>query len=168
MTTRHQYLRKANDNLVSHCKCERAHALISPPGQLDCPWCGCGWLFICSTCRKAFTFAEGIVLNEPWADTARREIHAAYGREPEPGEVDEWVDGMKVLLSQVERGKLYVYFDGYIIPVTADGIDIEGWYARHHLDFVPQIEATSDPQAFDGLLCSREYWQSDRIERPDD
>src|SRR6266566_1407987 len=52
------YLRKANDNLVSHCKCDEAY--ISAPSQMDCPWCGCGWLFTCSHCRKAFTFAEAV------------------------------------------------------------------------------------------------------------
>src|SRR5262249_18861030 len=56
--SRHVYLRKANNDLVSHCACAQADALVTAPSQMDCPWCGCGWLFICSRCRKAFTFAE--------------------------------------------------------------------------------------------------------------
>ena len=37
------YLEKDNDQLVSFCSCEPAY--ITYPPQLDCPWCGCGWLF---------------------------------------------------------------------------------------------------------------------------
>lgn len=50
----------------------------------------------------------------------------------------------------------------------ADGITIEGWHSYHQLEFVPQIAALSDSEIRDGLLCSPEYWQSDRVERRDD
>lgn len=50
------YLVKKNDDVISHCKCEES--FVGEEGQLDCPWCGCGWLFSCSKCRKAFTFSE--------------------------------------------------------------------------------------------------------------
>jgi hypothetical protein len=164
----HLYLRKANDDLVSHCRCHRGDALISSPGQMDCPWCGCGWLFSCSNCRKAFTFAEAVEINESWAVTAERDIRVMYRREPEAGEVEEWVEFMKILLKGVECGEQYVYFDGYVIPVTADGITIEGWHSHHQLDFVPQVAALSDSEICDGLLCATAYWQSNRVERQND
>ena len=77
-----------------------------------------------------------------------------FGREPEPGEVDEWIEFMKILLKDVQCGERYVYFDGYVIPVTADGVNIEGWHSHHQLDFVPQIAALADSEIRDGLLCS--------------
>lgn len=43
------YLIKDNDDLCSHCACETAY--ITFPPQMDCPWCGCGWLFSCTACR---------------------------------------------------------------------------------------------------------------------
>jgi hypothetical protein len=85
----HLYLAKANDDLVSHCRCARPDALISSPCQMDCPWCGCGWLFICSRCRKAFTFAQAVEVNETWEQTADRTIRGLYQREPKPGQVEE-------------------------------------------------------------------------------
>jgi hypothetical protein len=160
---KHIYLRKANDDFVSHCQCDPADALISSPGQMDCPWCGCGWLFICSRCRKAFTFAEGTEVPESWQATADRTICALYQRRPEAGEVKEWIDFMKILLKGVEAGQQYVYFDGYVIPTSAAGVTIEGWHAQHDLDFVPQVAALSDPGVSDRLLCSRQYWQSNRV-----
>jgi hypothetical protein len=36
------------------------------------------------------------------------------------------------------------------------------------LDFVPQVAALSDSAIRNGLLCSTEYWQSNRVERRDD
>jgi len=50
------YLVKASNDLISHCKCE--YAPIGAPGQMDCPWCGCGWLFLCPKCRRAFTLCN--------------------------------------------------------------------------------------------------------------
>ena len=109
---------------------------------MDCPWCGCGCLFSCSNCRKAFTFAEAVQINEYRAVTAERDIRGMYRRE-QPGEVEEWVEFMKILLKDIQCGEQYVYFDGYVIPVNADGITIEGWHSHHQLDFVPQSRGVS-------------------------
>jgi hypothetical protein len=132
---------------------------------MDCPWCGCAWLFICSRCRKAFTFAEGVEVNESWAETGDRTVRALYRREPDAGEVEEWVGFMKILLKPVKPGELYVYLDGYVIPTTSDGVTIEGWHSHHNLEFVPHVAAMNDPAIRDDVLCSREYWQSNRVKR---
>ena len=164
---RHLYLRKANDDLVSHCRCKAADALISSPGQMDCPWCGCGWLFSCGRCRKAFAFAEGVEVGESWEETGKRTIRALYQRGPAPGEVEEWVWFMKILLRDVQVGEMYVYLDGHVIPATDDGFTIDGWHSRHDLSFVPQVEALVKPEVYNNLLCSRDYWLSNRVERHD-
>jgi hypothetical protein len=161
---KHLYLRKANDDLVSHCKCDKADALITNPCQMGCPWCGCGWLFICGRCRKAFTFAEGIEVAESWKETGERTVRALFRREPEPGEVKDWIAWMKILLEGFEPGERYVYFDGHVIPTTAEGVTVEGMHSRHALDFVPQVAALTDPGVRERLLGSREYWQSNRVE----
>ncbi len=164
---RHLYLRKANDDFVSHCKCDKADAWITSPGQMDCPWCGCGWLFICGRCSKAFTFAEAAAIDESWEDTGTRNVRSLYERDPEAGEIDEWVQFMKILLKGIRPGETYVYFDGYVVPATAAGVKIEGWHSRHELDFVPQVAAMTDPAISDRLLSARDYWQTNRIVRQD-
>lgn len=40
---------------ICHCHCKSSEAVAS---QRSCPWCGCGWLWICAECRKGFTVAE--------------------------------------------------------------------------------------------------------------
>src|SRR5262249_6838134 len=102
VVAKHLYLRKASDELVSHCRCAESEALITSPGQMDCPWCGCGWLFICSRCRKAFTFAEGVEVNESWDETADRTLRTLYQREPESGEAEDWIGFMKILLEGIK------------------------------------------------------------------
>jgi hypothetical protein len=67
---------------------------------------------------------------------------------------------MKILLNGVECADKYVYFDGHVIPVTADGVNIEGWHSHHQLDFAPHIAALSDPAVRDGLPGSPEDWQN--------
>src|SRR5216684_6234859 len=141
--TMHVYLVKDSNELVSHCNCQ--DAMITFPPQADCPWCGCGWLFTCIGCRKAFTFARGVVVNESWEATARRDLVNGRGREPEPEEVSRWVEAMQALLAEVEDGDQYVCLDGLIIPTETDRVTFEGWHARHDLDFVPQAAALTDP-----------------------
>ena len=165
----HVYLRKHNDQLVSHCRCAPAEALISSPAQMDCPWCGCGWLFTCTRCRKAFTFAEGVEVDGSWEQTADRSIRALYRREPEPDEAAEWVGFMKLLLRDVVPGEAYVYLDGWVLPAAeATRVAIDGWHSRHDLDVVPQVAALRDRSFGTGMLESREYWRSTALERDDD
>jgi hypothetical protein len=132
---------------------------------MDCPWCGCGWLFICSRCRKAFTFAEAVELTESWEETAERAIRGLFQREPKPGQVEEWVGFMKILLKGILLGEKYVYLDGWVISTNAESVSVEGWHSQHDLEFVPQIAALEDPGVRTGLLSSKEYWLSTASEQ---
>jgi hypothetical protein len=161
---KHLYLAKASDALICHCACDPDLALVSSPSQTDCPWCGCGWLFICSRCLKAFTFARVVEVNESWEHTASCVIRALYRREPEPGQVEEWVGFMEILLKGVRRGREYVYLDRWVLPTTAEGVHLEGWHSRHALPFVPHVAAVGDPGVQSAVLSNRQYWLSSAIE----
>jgi len=156
--SRHIYLRKANDDLISFCMCDKAEALISEPGQMDCPWCGCGWLFTCMKCRKAFTFAEGFEVGKSWEDLADRDIRGFYEHAPEPRETQAWTASMKSLLQDAQVGEQYVYFDGHVIPRSAESVHFVGWNSKHELGFLPHVAALEDPEILDGLLRSVDYW----------
>ena len=123
---------------------------------------------MCGGCLKAFTFAEAVEVDESWDVTGSRDIRAMYRREPEPSDVEEWVGFMKILLKGVQCGEKVIYFDGYVIPVSVDGVTVEGWQSHHRLDFVPQLAAVSDYEVRGSLLCSPEYWQANRVEGQDD
>lgn len=153
------YLAKDNDELISHCKCTTT-ALVSVPGQMDCPWCGCGWLFTCITCRKAFTFAKAINIDTPLAELAHRDLAAFLGEEPDPKDVGLWVKDMEMLMEGVELGKRYVYLDGFFLPANTDEkIDVEGIYATHKLPWIPQARAMTDPSVVDTILKNASYWR---------
>ena len=165
---KHLYLRKANEKLVSHCRCAAADALITSPGQMDCPWCGCGWLFTCMVCRKAFTFAEAVEVDESWEALAKRDIRRFFRRAPDDKEVEEWVESMQILLRDIHAGEQYVYLDGWVISVDEQNIDIEGWHAWHDLYEVPQVAALEDFSIRTEMLASPEYWQTHALERDSD
>src|SRR4051794_39312237 len=99
---------------------------------MDCPWCGCGWLFACVNCRKAFTFAEGVLVPEPWEETALRDLRG-WKTQPSDEDVAGWVDAMKELLADVRVGERYVCLDGLINPADATSVRFEGWHSRHDL-----------------------------------
>jgi hypothetical protein len=156
--TAHIFLAKQSDDLVSHCRC--AKALITYPPQQDCPWCGCGWLFTCQTCRKAFTFAVGIETEEPWEVLARRDLQGQGLKEPSERQIEAWVKVMRSMLSAVRPGTTYVIFDGCLLPADATGLQLTGWYARHALNVVPQTAALRDPSLVGSVLTNRDYWTS--------
>ena len=152
----HIYLAKDSNDLISHCRC--THALVTFPAQMNCPWCGCGWLFTCIECRKAFTFASGIEVNESWEDTARRDITNKWGDATQQ-DVSDWVAAMEELLADVEVGGRYVYLDGAVIPVEERTVRFDGWHSRHDFDCVPQIAALADYSIVQQVLSNAEYWQ---------
>src|SRR5207247_882379 len=101
-------------------------------------------------------FAEAFEVQESWEETAGRAIRGLVRHEPEPGQVEEWVGLMKILLKGLLPGEKYVYLDGWVIPTNAKGVHIEGWHSQHDLDFVPQMAALEDLRVRTGLLSARE------------
>jgi hypothetical protein len=160
-TSKIVYLVKANDDLISHCTCARA--MVGAPGQMDCPWCGCGWLFVCRTCRKAFTFARAEEVDQTWQELAHKDLDGKWGRQPTSREIKEWIGLMKILLKELEVGKEYVYIDGWVFPTDARNLQFEGWHAHHELDVIPQRGALSDRMILERTLDSREYWEGRKL-----
>src|SRR5262245_31898380 len=95
------WLVKANNNFISWCRCDDAP--IAWGQQLDCPWCGCGWLFSCLKCRKSFTFARAVLMKETIQELAARDVavwrprtplDSAEGKEA----IEQWISEMNELL----------------------------------------------------------------------
>jgi len=165
---KHLYLQKANDKLVCHCTCDEAY--ITFPPQMDCPWCGCGWLFCCAKCRKAFAFARAVEVNESWEETALRDLknRGAEFEEPTEEDIAAWVEAMQVMCQDLEAGEEYVYLDGWFIPTNTEEIVIEGLHSYHELDGVPQVMALTEPEILTELLGNQEYWTENQVPPDED
>lgn len=151
------YLKKANDHVVSFCSC--GDGRMSFPAQMDCPWCGCGWLFTCVTCGKAFTFAQGVEIESTWEDVARKDIQNKWGKEPPDEDIASWIEAMKEILSDVRPGGRYVIIDGSVISEDAKNITFDGWHAHHEFADLPQVQARVEKSALDAQLGNRDYWK---------
>ncbi len=158
------FLAKANDNLISHCTCRQTW--IGAPAQVDCPWCGCGWLFICPTCRRAFTFARAEPCDLTWEQLAHRDLDGKYGRQPSQEDIDEWIGFMKMLTQEIEPGKEYVYIDGWVFPADETDLRFEGMHSWHELAVVPQLAALADRKSLDQTLANRLYWDEHNLDQP--
>ncbi|MGF1582981.1 MAG: hypothetical protein ACFCD0_26980 [Gemmataceae bacterium] len=160
---KHLYLAKASDDLVSHCRCDPALALVSSPGQMDCPWCGCGWLFICSRCRRAFSFARIVEVNESWEHTAVCVLQGMYRRDPIEDEIAEWVDSMQMHLEELDPDQEYVYFDSWFLSTKASSVRLEGLHSQHALPYVPQVAALKDASIRSKILENKDYWMQTAV-----
>src|SRR5271166_289679 len=89
------YLVKASDDLISHCACR--NTIIGAPLQMDCPWCGCGWLFLCPKCRKPFTFARAEKVDLTWEELAHKDLDGKWGRQTTSKGIKDWIGFMQIL-----------------------------------------------------------------------
>jgi hypothetical protein len=149
---------KANDDLVSWCKC--TSPAYASSGQLDCPWCGCGWLFTCMSCRRAFSFAKVVSSEIPLRKIMQQE-RSSYRNQPvalDDKEVisrTEWLDHE---LEPLPVGTICAYLDGKVLAVDSTDIRFNGWFALHRLDAVPQWSAHGSKAKIEALLGSKAYW----------
>lgn len=157
-----KWIVKADDTVISHCRC--AGTLAGAPGQLDCPWCGCGWLFSCIDCRKAFTFGEVVETDLSYVQLACRDVLGRPGHadDAHAAEVAEW---MRLAVEDLTAGDRVVYLDGAFLKIQSTNIDHVGWYAEHKLANLPHIEDAGNGHHLNATLGSVEYW-TDR-ELPD-
>jgi hypothetical protein len=151
-----KFLFKANDDVLSFCACENEPAMSS--GQMDCPWCGCGWMIACGKCRKSFIFAEIRETGIPLVELGRREV-AARGLEGITEEdIAGWAGEMAAELAPFAVGQIVVYLDGSYWPVDATDIAFAGYYAAHNLARLPHAEALEEPERLRAILGDRSYW----------
>lgn len=155
------YLERSSKDLICHCRCRQA--MIAAPVQMESPWNGEGWLFTCLNCRKNFTFARAVEVEESLEELAALDLEARRGTELELDDPARWVEWMGTLLKAVEVGKEYVYLDGFFIDVDTMPLQFDGWNSRHDLPWVPQRAALEDRTVIDDTIGSEEYWRETAI-----
>lgn len=148
-----KYLFKASNDGISFCRCEDAPASLG--GQLDCPWCGCGFLFSCHSCRLAFTFAEVSTIETPLEDLIRKDL-VRMGLDPDDRTITGQARWIRQELAHLSVGQRMVYLDGALLPVDRP-VNFNGIYARHDFPMVPHL----DPEMFSAIK-SRDYWDDAR------
>lgn len=164
---RTKYLVKAGEEFVCHCKCEKA--LVSNPTlvQMDCPWCGCGWLFCCMDCGKPFSFARVELVDSSLEELAKRNL-IAFGVEATTEAVVAWVELMRMLTENLDVGQELVYLDGTLVPVTESDFEFEGIHKTHRFHNVPHLDVLNGRTTVDQVLGSLDYWGTDPEERDEE
>lgn len=152
-----KFLFKANNDVLSFCSCDTAPALSE--GQLDCPWCGCGWMIACSNCSKSFVFAEVRETDIPLTELARREASVRGMEDVTEAEITDWAKGMAEKLADFDVGDIVVYLDGVYWKATATNVQFDGLYAAHALARLPHAEALDNPPHLRAVLGDQAYWR---------
>ncbi len=151
-----KFLFKANNDVLSHCSCENEPG--SSTHQLDCPWCGCGWLISCSKCGKAFTFAVIAETDTPLIELGRREVQKRGLTNVTQTEIEEWAEAMAEDLDRFEVGQIVVYFDGSYFPIEEKNVEFDGYFASHKLDELPHARALRETGYLYDQMTNKSYW----------
>lgn len=156
-----KWIVKSSDDGVCHCKCDLGIAESPGAGQLDCPWCGCGWLFMCAMCGAVFTYGRIAEVDMQPTEIATRMVDHVFGagkhRDLVPVARDDIASQSSVL---GDVGDEVVVIDGRVLPLTYryHGAGFIGRYGVHHLQELPQA-LTRDPNELVRAF-GREYWKS--------
>jgi len=151
------YLKKATGpQPISFCDCLPDEALIASPGQLNCPWCGCGWLFSCTHCRKAFTVATAIESPFSLRELVTADVERYYKSTQAEDVVLPRLNRMAFMLKHVVPGRNYVYLDGAVHEVGVE-INFAGEYGSHSFRQAPHGEPGATYESLRGPL-GRDYW----------
>lgn len=157
------WLKKSRTDVCCHCRC--TSGIVGGPGQLDCPWCGCGWMFFCIKCRKGFTFARAVRIKRSLDDLAAQDWRAMFGSEPSKKQLAPWSEWFRDLAADLEEGEEYVYLDGIVFPTHAKKVRFTGLHSRHALRALPQVLALSRPVLIETTLADPVYWSSREVRR---
>lgn len=160
-----KYLSKANDDVLSHCAC--TETLAAGPAQVDCPWCGCGWLITCIQCRKAFTFARVVDVDRTYGDIAREDFAARGDTTIEEEDVEHAAQWMADAMADLVVGDIVVYLDGSYLPLDTENFAYDGWFAQHDFDRLPHAVALEQPTALRDTLGEKQYWIDRELEDQD-
>ena len=143
--------------------CQCSETLAAGPAQLECPWCGCGWLLSCVKCRKAFTFGRVIDVDRTYADIAREDL-SARGSEPSDEDIADAADWLAEAYADLAIGDIVVYLDGAYLKLDTTDFAYDGWFAQHDFDRLPHSLAITDPLALRDTLGSQQYWRDREFE----
>jgi len=159
-------LAKANDDVLSHCRCEAP--LASVPGQLDCPWCGCGWLVCCTNCRKAFTYARVVEVDTDYETFVRGDRQRGGYADGEEAEIRDCAEWLEESFADFAVGQQVVYLDGLYFALDDAPSQFDGLHATHDLDRLPHFVALTEPTHLNASLGKQSYWQDrERLELGD-
>lgn len=155
------FITKANDDVLSRCTC--TGVIAAGPAQLDCPWCGCGWLISCMNCRKAFTFARVIDFPGSYRDIVREDFQRR-GEDVTEDDITRGALWMEEAFSNLKIGDIVVWLDGAYMPLDTANFAYDGWHAQHDFDRLPHAVALEQPGALQQTLGNQAYWQERELE----
>jgi hypothetical protein len=151
-----KWFAKANDSVISHCRC--ISALAATNGQLDCPWCGCGWMISCIVCRKGFIFARIVEIESTYEEVLATDTRNRGLKNVTAAAIADCASWMRDTLAPFPVGETIVYLDGGYFEVDARNIEFEGIYARHTLDRLPHTISLEKPDYLRHVLGDPNYW----------
>ena len=151
-----KWFAKANDDVLSHCRC--SDTLAATTGQTDCPWCGCGWLISCRECHKAFVFAKIVEVDATYDQLLAEDAQRRGLKSVTQDDIRDVAASMERALAPFPIGATIVYLDGEYFLVDATNIEFEGLYARHKLERLPHAIALEQPEHLRAFLSDTKYW----------
>jgi predicted ABC-type ATPase len=156
-----KHLIKAYKKGICHCKCKLAFASIE--SQLSCPWCGCGWLFTCTRCGLAFTYAKVVDLPDDYRAVAGQLLVRRFGQVMDAELIEEASEDLKRRIEGFDVGDRVVYLDGHHLKLSSEPVAIYGRHSEHHFDVSPHWQELRVAGRLKRELSDPRYWQRTKL-----
>ncbi len=125
---------------------------------MDCPWCGCGFLTLCISCQRAFTYARCVEVGLTAEEIVQRWHKGSLGRDCAPDDLSEYASALRKVAEPLVLGAEYVTLDGELLDVR-EGARFVGVCARHDFEVLPHAVHRGNKAALCKAL-DRGYWDA--------
>ncbi len=153
-----KWLVRSSRDTICSCDCADVDAVSSPPGsaQMDCPWCGCGFLTLCISCSEAFTYARCVEVPLTAEEVVARWHRGSLGRDCSADDLVEYSGMLREVAEPLVLGVEYVTLDGRLLDLR-EAARFVGKYAEHALAVLPHATYRRDKKGLCAAL-DRSYW----------
>lgn len=140
-------------------------------GVVDAPWHnkdtfpagGTGWLWSCAKCSRGFMIAKCTRIRGTLEQLARRQTPRTQEYISSSGERAEntllatpqdWLNSIQPILSSINEGERYVFFDGHALPAKHGPVKFDGLFRSHDLPDLPHLSES----LMEETITSPDYW----------
>lgn len=146
------------------CRCAQGPVNVPYHDKKTFPDGGNGWLFTCVYCGKAFMFAKAVRIRKQLKHLAALNVPRKLRvMDPKTGTITEhvtlatvhdWVAAALPLADGLVEGRLYVFFDGRVLPAVPGPVKFRGLWREHDLPGLPHLGEAGG----EDTLHDMHYW----------
>ncbi len=155
------------------CDCDEGVVDASYHDKETSPIGGTGWLFVCSSCNRAFMVARAQRIGTTLVELAMQrtprvqKIMDCHGNRTDRTLLagpEDWLAKVRPMAAGLVEGQTYVFFDGVVLPARRGPVKFSGLWRDHDLPDLPHFDSSDAPPT----TSSSYWWPAGELDEADE